>query len=242
MEVTPTSTVRDMVTADFRAAAVFHGYGIDFCCGGRKTLEEACRERSLCLDEVLREVGKACRLADSSQPQYADLDTEALIAHIVDVHHEYVRRAMPALVAHVHKVAKAHGTTHPELLDVALVFDSVVREMTLHMGKEEGVLFPYISRAVQAAEAGGEPPVAPFGSVDNPIRMMEEEHESAGSAMALIRELTDDFTPPDDACTTYRICLQELAAFERDLHEHVHLENNILFPRAQAMAEGRRSA
>ncbi len=241
MELTPTSTVRDMVTADFRAAAVFHGYGIDFCCGGRKTLEEACRERNLCVSEVAREVAKACRVPDAST-RYADLDTAALIAHIVDVHHEYVRQAMPALVAHTQKVAKSHGALHPELLDVAIVFDRVVREMTLHMGKEEGVLFPYISRAVQAAEAGGEPPTAPFGSIDNPIRMMEDEHESAGAAMALIRELTDNYTLPEGACTTYRICFKELEAFERDLHEHVHLENNILFPRARALESCKRFA
>jgi len=107
--------------------------------------------------------------------------------------------------------------------------------MRIHAVAEEGVLFPYISRALQAAEAGGEPPTAPFGSIDNPIRMMEDEHESAGAAMALIRELTDNYTPPDDACTTYRICFRELEAFERDLHVHVHLENNILFPRARAL-------
>jgi len=236
MELTPTSTVRDMVTADFRAAAVFHGYGIDFCCGGRQTLEEACRERNLCASEVARAVAKACRVPDESPRRYADLDTAALIAHIVEVHHEYVRQAIPALVAHTHKLAKSHGARHPELLDVAIVFDSVARDMTLHMGKEEGVLFPYIASAVEAVQAGAaEPPSAPFGSIDNPIRMMEEEHETAGTAMALIRELTDNYTPPDDACTTYRICFRELEAFERDLHVHVHLENNILFPRARAL-------
>lgn len=241
MEVTPTTTVRDMVTADFRAAAVFHGYGIDFCCGGGKTLEQACQERNLCVDEVARELAKACRIPDTSR-RFADLGASELIAHIVDVHHEYVRQAMPAILTHTQKLATAHGARHPELIDVATVFDGVVREMLLHMGKEEGVLFPYISRLEEAAETGREVPYAPFGSVDNPIRMMEAEHESAGTAMALIRELTDGFTPPADACTTYRICLKELEAFERDLHEHVHLENNILFPRAQALADRRRSA
>ena len=242
MEATSTTTIRDMVTADFRAAAVFHGYGIDFCCGGGKTLEEACRQRSLSVDAVLREVERACRIPDTSAARLADLDTDGLIAHIVDVHHEYVRQAMPAILAHVHKAAKSHGANHPELVDVATVFDRVAMEMTLHLGKEEDVLFPYISRLAEAAEAGREPPYAPFGPVDNPIRMMEAEHDAAGTAMALIRELTDGYTPPEHACATYRICFKELEEFERNLHEHVHLENNILFPRAQAMADRRRSA
>jgi regulator of cell morphogenesis and NO signaling len=241
MEVTPTTTIREMVTADFRAAAVFHGYGIDFCCGGGKTLAQACEERKLRVEEVVREIDRACRIPDTSR-RFADLGAAELISHIVDVHHEYVRQAMPAILAHTQKLAKAHGARHPELIDVATVFEGIVREMVLHMGKEEGVLFPYISRLEDAAEAGRELPYAPFGSVDNPIRMMEAEHESAGTAMALIRELTDGYTAPEDACTTYRICLKELEAFERDLHEHVHLENNILFPRAQALAERRCSA
>ena len=241
MEVTPTATVRDVVNADFRAAAVFHGYGIDFCCGGKKTLEEACRERDLCVDEVVRDVAKVCRIPDTSSTRYADLETDALIARIVDVHHEYVRQALPAIVAHTRKVASAHGAKHPELVDVAVVFDGVAREMTLHMGKEEGVLFPYISSAARAAASGGLPPQAPFGSVENPIRMMEEDHDAAGTAMSLIRELTSGYTLPDDACTTYRICFQELEEFERDLHEHVHLENNILFPRARALELAERS-
>lgn len=235
MDVTSTTTVRDLVIADFRAAAVFHGYGIDFCCGGRKTLAEACGERNLCVDEVLREVASACRLPETTGKRFADLDTDALIAHIVDVHHEYVRQAMPALVAHTNKLAMTHGTRHPELVDIADVFEGVVREMTLHMSKEEAVLFPYISGVAQAMRVGGELPYAPFGSVDNPIRMMEMEHESAGAAMSLIRELTGGYEPPDDACMTYRVCLKELEAFERDLHEHVHLENNILFPRAKSL-------
>jgi regulator of cell morphogenesis and NO signaling len=136
------------------------------------------------------------------------------------------------LVNHTQKVAKVHGEAHPEMREVAHLFHEVADEMTTHMAKEEHILFPYIVALEQAKRANTSTPATPFGTVRNPIRMMEAEHESAGDAMARIRSLTSGYAIPAGACTTYRVCLQELEAFERDLHEHVHLENNILFPRA----------
>jgi regulator of cell morphogenesis and NO signaling len=236
MNATPNSTIRDIVAADFRAAAIFHGYGIDFCCGGGKTLAQACHERSVCAGEVLRDVARACRLADDSTPRFAEWDTDTLIAYIVSTHHGYVRRAMPVIAAYTAKLASVHGGNHPELLDVKRVFDGVVAEMTAHMAKEETVLFPYIAELADAAQAGEPIRRPPFGHVDNPIRMMEAEHEKTGEAMAVIKALTDQYRAPADACPTYRICLQELDAFEQDLHRHVHLENNVLFPRARFLA------
>lgn len=235
MKPTPTSTVRDVVTDDFRAAAVFHGYGIDFCCGGKRTIAEACGELNLCPDEVLREVSKACNDKDVAVPRYAEWETDALIRHIVDGHHAYVRRALRSIGGMLEKLVQVHGARHPELSEVAAVFDEVRAEMIAHMGKEELVLFPYIDQLASAVHEGAELPPPPFGSIENPIRVMEAEHDSAGAGMALIRKLTRAYTPPEDGCSTYRACFQELEAFERDLHEHVHLENNILFPRARAL-------
>ena len=154
------------------------------------------------------------------------------MSYIVGNHHAFVRQAMPVLLTHTKKVAGVHGDRHPELPEVARLFNEVAGEMTSHMAKEEQILFPYIVALEEASRSAGRGPSAPFGTVRNPIRMMEAEHESAGDAMARIRSLTSDYAIPDGACTTYRVSLQELEAFERDLHEHVHLENNILFPKA----------
>ena len=142
---------------------------------------------------------------------------------------------MPIISAHLRKAVASHGS-RIELSDVARLFESVVSEMTAHMAKEENILFPYIAALAEAVRGGEAAPLAPFGDIENPIRVMESEHESAGASMALIRTMTGGYSLSADACVTYRVCLQELEAFERDLHQHVHLENNVLFPRARALA------
>jgi regulator of cell morphogenesis and NO signaling len=235
MHATPESTIRELVAADFRSAAVFDRYGIDFCCGGGKTVAEACREHHLNAGDVLEEVTRVCRLPETGAPRFSEWDPETLIAYIVGNHHAYVRRTLPAIEAYTRKLVTVHGERHPELHEVAHLVEAVSAEMTMHMAKEEQMLFPYIAAAAAAARGGDEPPLAPFGHIDSPIRMMEAEHEAAGAAMARIRTLTDGYAPPEDACTTYRVCLQELEVFEEDLHRHVHLENNILFPAARAL-------
>ena len=230
------TSVREIVAEDFRAAAVLQRFGIDFCCGGRATLREACRERRVSPLEVLMEVTEACDRKDADAPRFADWPPDALIAYIVGHHHAYVRRALPALVAHTRKVAEVHGAIHPELTRIAAIFEEVADEMTAHMAKEEGVLFPYIDKLAVARRLGEPVPPAVFGSVEKPIAMMELEHDHAGAAMARIRELSKNYALPEGACTTYTICFRELEEFERDLHVHVHLENNVLFPKARTLA------
>jgi regulator of cell morphogenesis and NO signaling len=225
----PDMTIRDIVAADFRAAAVFQRHGIDFCCRGNRSVDEACRNGSTSAEDVLREVSEATASSSAGGPRFDSWDLGMLVSYIVSSHHAFVRRTMPVLLAHTAKVAAVHGDQHPELREVAGLFERVAEEMTPHMGKEEQILFPYIAALADADETV---PSAPFVSVRNPIRVMEAEHEFAGNAMARIRELTSGYAVPPDACTTYRVCLQELEEFERDLHEHVHLENNILFPKA----------
>jgi regulator of cell morphogenesis and NO signaling len=236
MTASTETTVRDIVASDFRAAAVFQRFGIDFCCGGGATLNDACRSQNVDADEVLEALTSACATPDPRTPRFNAWDVGTLVTYIVSNHHAYVREALPAIQAHTRKIASVHGENHPELHEIARVFDGVADEMTSHMMKEERILFPYITALGAAAQRGTEPPFAPFGSVSNPIHMMEAEHESAGAAMARIRELTAGYTAPADACTTYRVSLQELEAFEADLHAHVHLENNILFPKAKELA------
>ena len=235
MHVTGETTVGEIVAADFRTAAVFQQFGIDFCCGGGHTLVEACRHRDLDTDVVLTAVERACEQPGSA-PRFDAWPPEELIGHIVATHHAYVRRALPSLLGFTQKIAAVHGGRHPELSEVARITADIADEMTSHMAKEERVLFPYIAALSTAVRNGLPAPPAPFGPVDNPIRMMEEDHEATGAAMARIRALTSDYTVPSDGCTTYRVCLQELNAFERDLHAHVHLENNILFPAARTLA------
>jgi regulator of cell morphogenesis and NO signaling len=235
MNVTGETTVGEIVTADFRTAAVFHEFGIDFCCGGRRTIADACRERDVDPDEVLDAVSRTCS-APGTAPRFSDWSLDTLIGYIVGNHHAFVRQTLPSMTAHAEKIAAVHGSRHPELHEVAQLVEEVAAEMTAHMAKEERVLFPFIVETEVAAQTGRPLPRASFGPIDNPIRMMEAEHDSAGAAMARIRELTSGYTVPDDGCTTYRVCFQALEAFEQDLHVHVHLENNILFPKAKALA------
>jgi regulator of cell morphogenesis and NO signaling len=232
--MTPTleMTIRDIVANDFRTAAVFQRHGIDFCCKGGRSIEDACRNGRVTADEVLKEIEEATATPAHGGARFNSWDGSTLISYIVGNHHAFVRQAIPVLLTHTKKVAAVHGDRHPELPEVARLFSEVADEMTSHMGKEEQILFPYIAAMEEASRNGGGKPSAPFSTVRNPIRVMEMEHESAGDAMARIRSLTSDYAIPEGACTTYRVCLQELEAFERDLHEHVHLENNILFPRA----------
>lgn len=229
-------TVRDLVTRDFRAATVFHRYAIDFCCGGGKPLSEVCRAKGLDEAEIENELARACASSENRPPPFADWDADALTRYIVGRHHGYCRGAMPAIAAHARKLAQVHGPAQPELVEVSTIFGRLCADMDAHMLKEERVLFPYIEQLAATRRAGLGVFPAPFGDVGNPIRMMEADHDAAGAAMARIRELTDGYAVPAHGCTTWRVTLQELEAFEQDLHAHVHLENNILFPKARALA------
>jgi regulator of cell morphogenesis and NO signaling len=235
MTATLDMTIRDIVADDFRAAAVFQRHGIDFCCKGNRSVEEACRGGSVSAERILAEVADATAAPAAGGPRFNSWDVGMLAAYIVANHHGFVRQAMPILQTHTRKIAAVHGAAHPELREVAALIEGIAEEMASHMMKEEEILFPYVTGLGPASRGEAAHPSAPFGTVNNPIRMMEMEHESVGDATARIRALTDGYRIPEDACTTYRICLQELEAFERDLHEHVHLENNILFPKAKRL-------
>ena len=168
---------------------------------------------------------------------FNELDPRFLVDYILNIHHAYVRKNAPLLIEFTTKVARVHGQANPEVIEIAELFKELVSELELHMMKEENILFPYIKRLVafQGSNKAWDKP--PFGSVQNPISMMEMEHEHAGNAMAEIRKLSNHFTPPEHACTTYRVSYLKLKEFEEDLHKHVHLENNILFPKASALEQ-----
>jgi regulator of cell morphogenesis and NO signaling len=236
MTITAETTVGEVVAADFRAAAVLNRFGIDFCCGGKRTLADACRARMVDAAHVLTEVSAACAPSEEPAPRFNEWEPQTLVAYIVGTHHTYVRGALPMIGGYVRKLAATHGAKHPELLEVERLWGEISAEMTAHMAKEEQVLFPYIVQLADAVPRREEVIPPPFGSIELPIRMMEHEHESAGAAVARINEITGGYLPPTDGCTTYRVCFEELKGFEQNLHAHVHLENNVLFPKARILA------
>lgn len=218
----------EIVASDFRAAAIFDRYGLDYCCGGAHSLAEGCSQRGVSVARVLSDLEA---LGPDSRECAADHDPVALVDYILSHHHAYVRRSLPLIQEHLAKVVAAHGERHCELQFIESQVSKIARALSLHMVKEEQVLFPYIRALAAAVRSGGPPPPDMFGTVQNPIRMMEVEHQEAGDDVAAVRELSHDYQPPSDACATYRLVLEELLDFERDLHRHVHLENNVLFPK-----------
>ena len=232
MDTAVENTVKSIVNEDFRAASVFEKYSIDSCCHGNVSLSEACAQKGIDQKKVLSELARLETSGDGEAASFKMLDLDTIVDHIIRRHHAYVRKISPTIVAHTQKIASVHGDNHPELIDVAERIFAITSDLANHMMKEEHVLFPYIKGLAAAARGEKELDPSPFGSVANPIRMMEAEHERAGDTMGAIRTETENYNPPDDACTTYRVTLQELEEFERDLHAHVHLENNNLFPRA----------
>lgn len=228
-------TLGSIVAEDYRNAAVLERFGLDFCCGGKRTLDEACGARGYEPAVVADAIEQARSTADPhSAVSDETWNVNELIAHIVSAHHGYVRQASPRIAGYLNKLIAVHGERHPELARVAQHFDELASELSTHMFKEEEILFPYV-RDLAAVEGGAPMPSNVFGTVRNPIRMMEAEHTSAGQELAIVRELTDNYRTPADGCTTYRVCYQELEAFDDDLRRHIHLENNVLFPRAVAM-------
>ncbi len=221
-----------IVAENHRAAVVFEKYHLDFCCKGKRTLEQACRESSLPVEEITAALESNFESGSyTNAPGFSRLSMTQLIHYIVSTHHDYVKQEMPVLRAWLQRVASKHGERHPEMVQVFQVFDELMNEMTEHMKKEELVLFPRIQDLEVQAESGSKNEHT-INFLQSPIQMMEHEHDHAGNLLGKMSELTNDFTPPVDACTTFRLALAGLKAFEMDLHQHVHLENNILFPKA----------
>lgn len=226
-------TLGQLVAKDFRKAQLFKKYGLDFCCGGKKTVKEACLEKGLDVTRIEQELQQADQLpAGSNALPYNDWSPAFLADFIVNTHHSYVRKNLPDIVAYADKVRKVHGGRHPELLEVWKLVEEVNQEMMAHLVKEEKVVFPYIHELSAAKDRKESALAAEFGTVQQPINMMEMEHEVVGQQLASIRELTKNFTLPEDACASYSLLYRMLDDFENDLHLHVHLENNILFPKA----------
>jgi len=227
----PQRSLGELVTEDTRAATVFERFGLDYCCRGHQTLEDAARDQGTPLHAVVAAL-EALGPPTSSDRADEGASLDQLTRLIVERHHRYVRESMPAITAWLDKLVARHGARHAELIEARDLFRQVTDELTAHMAKEENILFPFIDALATAERSGRHPVASPFGTIVNPVRVMEADHALVGNLLARLRALTAGFEPPADACTTYRLCYAELSRFEADLHRHVHLENNILFPRA----------
>src|SRR5690606_2326235 len=235
-----TRTVAELVTENIKTAHVFKKYGIDFCCGGGITIQKACEKANVSLSDLendLLHVEKAVNGGHNYNAWALDLLTD----HIINIHQAYVAENIPLLLQYGDRVVKVHGHHYTELAEIQELLIQVAGELSAHMKKEELILFPFIKKLVKAEKNEGEIPEAHFGSVDNPIKMMETEHEDAGEILRTIAKLSNNYTPPAGACNTYRAFYAKLDEFEQDLHQHVHLENNILFPKTLNLEKELRS-
>jgi regulator of cell morphogenesis and NO signaling len=227
-----TQTVREIALKQPTAIRIFEQFGIDYCCGGRKPLAEACAAGNLEIDMVIAALEVAEKKPGTEAENWTGRSLESLSSHIVATHHAYVKRELPRLAQLAQKVVSRHGSTKPELPVIATTLMRLDEELTQHLAKEEAVLFPYIARLEQSVSIGTPRPHSCFGTVANPIAMMTREHDAAGTLIAEIRRLSGNLTTPEDACPTFHAFYDGLREFEQDLHRHIHLENNIYFPRA----------
>jgi len=236
MSITLDKSVREIATETPSSIRVFETLGIDYCCRGAKTLEQACADQHLPAEDVMKKLEKAA--AESTAGDVTDWATASLtelMQHIVRKHHQYVRQELVRLEALCAKVQNKHGHAHPELKRVAALFLTLRDEMSSHMIKEEQILFPHVARLERVLELQQPARQPGFGMLANPVQVMIHEHDDAGSLLSTIRRLSNDYVAPADACVSYQALCEGLQAFERDLHQHIHLENNILFPRALQM-------
>ena len=236
MVVDTNKTIGEMVADDFRTASVFSANKIDFCCKGNRTLDEVCNQKGLDVYDVLAQLEKATE-SNNSTIDFNTWELDLLIDYIEKKHHRYVEEKAPILLSFILKLEQVHGAAHPELFEIKNLFKRTADELTQHMKKEELILFPYIKQMVEAARNKTTLSAPGFGTVANPIAMMMEEHENEGNRFEKIVAISNNYTPPADGCNTYKVTFQMLQEFESDLHTHIHLENNILFPKAIVLQE-----
>lgn len=226
-------TLGQIAANDLRKAEIFKKYGLDFCCGGKKTVKEACAEKGIDVTKVEQELQKADNLTSPGRPlPYNDWSLDFLADFIVNTHHNYVKKTIPDIRRYAGKVMQVHSQRHPELKRVHDLTEAINAELTAHMIKEEKILFPYIKSLVAAKDNNTQTTQSLFGSIQNPVNMMEMEHEMVANDLSELRQITNNYTLPEDACASYTLLYNLLDEFENDLHIHVHLENNILFPKA----------
>lgn len=230
--ITTGTTVREVATELPQSTRLFEALKIDYCCGGNKPLSEACASAGVDVDAVMEMLIKVTEFEEAETMDLQNASLPDLITHILNTHHVFTKSELERLETLTAKVIAVHGNNHPELIHVGELFKLLSADLKPHMFKEEQILFPYILAMVKAKENNHTRPFAPFGTVNNPIRMMMREHDNAGQILREVRALTSDYKAPADACISYQTLYQALEHLEQDLHQHIHLENNILFPKA----------
>jgi regulator of cell morphogenesis and NO signaling len=235
MNIQPSQTLREIAAQSAGVVRVLEDHRIDYCCGGQRSFEAACREKGLDWQLIAQQIEAAGQTTAADQQDWNTAPLSALIRHILAVHHNYLRQELPRLAERLARVQKAHPQDTAVLTPLAEAYRTLHAELDGPLPKEERILFPFIEQ-MEGAAAEHRPRIAlPFGTFENPIRVMGHEHDSAGHALAEIRRATSNFTLPGHACDTYRALYAGLRELERDMHQHIHLENNILFPRALAL-------
>ncbi len=223
--------IGEIVAKDFRTAAIFKKYKIDFCCKGGRTIEEACTSKNIDLNSIYSEIENLPK-NDGGSIDYNSWPLDLLADYVEKTHHRYVEEKTPIILQFLNKLCKVHGNAHPELFEINELFDASAKDLGAHLKKEELILFPFIKNMVKTKIQGDAMPQSSFGTVENPVNMMKHEHTVEGERLRRIGELTNEYTPPADACNTYKVTFAMLEEFENDLHQHIHIENNILFPKS----------
>lgn len=229
------NVIGQLVAKDYRTAAVFEKYGIDFCCKGNRTIDDVCNQKNINKENLTKDLELLNDESQANSNDYNEWPLDLLASYIVQKHHRYVEKQIPVLQTYLKKIAGVHGREHPELFEIAELFNKTAAELTAHMKKEELILFPQIQKLVCTQNDGVENNTIPFGTFKNPISVMMDEHTSEGERFQKIKELSNNYAVPAGACNTYRVAFALLNEFENDLHLHIHLENNILFPKAIAI-------
>ena len=235
MENLMTKPIGEIVADNYRTAQIFKNHKIDFCCKGNRSIGEVAEKNKLDADQLLKEIENVRNQTNDNGIDFQSWPLDLLADYVEKKHHRYVERQTPILQQYLDKLCRVHGDRHPELFDIADHFNASAGDLAMHMKKEESILFPAVRKMVKAKQTGDQMDRPHFGTIQNPIQMMMAEHETEGDRFRLIDILSNNYTPPADACNTYRVTFSLLEEFEDDLHRHIHIENNILFPKSEAM-------
>jgi len=230
-----TDHIGDIVAEDFRTSEVFRKHGMDFCCNGNNTIEQQCEEKGINAEEVFRDLENLPKSGGGSSVDFRSWPLDLLADYIEKTHHRYANEKIPVIQGYLDKIAQVHGNHHPELFEIKELFNENARDFAMHMKKEELMLFPFIRQMVKAKTSGSSLKQPHFETVENPVNMMMHEHTEQGERFEKMQKLSDNYTTPQDGCNTYRVTYEMLREFDEDMHTHIHLENNILFPKAVEM-------
>lgn len=235
MSLQEITTIGDFVAKDYRTAAIFSKYGIDFCCKGQRTIDEVCKKQNINEPNLLEELNAVLATKNDSGIDFSSWPLDLLIDYIEKTHHRYVEEKTQVIIPFLDKLCSVHGSNHPELFEINTLFKESAQELASHMKKEELILFPFVKEMINATKSHGSIGKPFFGTVKNPIAAMMDEHDNEGERYRTISTLTNNYVTPEDACNTYKVTYSMLEEFEQDLHKHIHLESNILFPKAKAL-------